>query len=209
MGEAMPCPRRRSRRPKPASQPRDGRPSPPPAQPRFPSNTLNMPGDEARNDGLSWAAPPADPGWDRFLLNTSSESSLFEWKLPLLLRAAMNQIRHEELDDAIETLSAHPAPEPGVGVNICLDSNQQDRLLAALTIANGTAAMGIPAQVFFAAWGTTVLVRRPDSFFSPSVDWPSQLRDRPTPCSQDELLRARATRNGVVDIALDSCVVTL
>ena len=78
-------------------------------------------------------------------------------------------VRHD-VEAAFGGASAEPrsptpvSPDASIngGLSICLQTSDMDRALAALTIANGAAAMGQRVRVYFAFWGVTVLARRPN-----------------------------------------------
>lgn len=54
------------------------------------------------------------------------------------------------------------APAPTEGIALVVASAERDRLMAALTLATGSASLGCPAHVFFTFWAVAAL-RRPGS----------------------------------------------
>ena len=75
------------------------------------------------------------------------------WSQP---EKTMNQVR-TRLEEPVSGWGTAPV-HSDVGINICLHSGTIDKVLAGLTIANGAAAMGTPAQIFFAVWSPSILM---------------------------------------------------
>lgn len=58
---------------------------------------------------------------------------------------------------ALESRIANLEAKRQDGIAIIMHSNDLDRVLAAMTVANGAAMMGTPVKIFFAFWGVSVL----------------------------------------------------
>ena len=70
-----------------------------------------------------------------------------------------NVVLHaEQMGPEISEVPAEPGTKVE-GVAIILFSSELDKVLAALTIANGAAAMDLPVSMFFTFWGLNVLRR--------------------------------------------------
>jgi peroxiredoxin family protein len=80
--------------------------------------------------------------------------------LPTVIDLETLHREHRELAARVARLEGQMRDAPGEdAVTLCVFSNELDRLLAAFSIANSSAACGMRVTMFFTFWGVTVLKR--------------------------------------------------